>query len=103
MGGSSENNLVCGFRRDYVIPSAKIIKHKVVMRDDVRCGQHSVVSRKVGIACERNVIAETRSTSASGVHTILRHSPSNDEVGNASFSKFPLKFCLEERGLILAF
>ena len=28
-----------------MIPSAKIIKHKVVMRDDVRCGKHSVVSR----------------------------------------------------------
>jgi hypothetical protein len=40
-----EDNLVCGFHRDYVIPSAKIIKHKVVMRDDVRCGKHSVVSR----------------------------------------------------------
>jgi hypothetical protein len=95
---NSENNLVSGFHCDYVIPSAKIIKHKVVMRDDVRCGQHSIVSRQVCIARERNVIAETRRTSASGVHTILGHSPSNDEVGNASFSKFPLKFCLEERG-----
>ena len=103
MGGSSENNLVCGFRRDYVIPSAKIIKHKVVMRDDVRCGQHSVVSRKVGIARERNVIAETRSTSASGVHTILGHPPSNDKVGNASFSKFPFEGLSRRKSLILAF
>jgi hypothetical protein len=95
-GWNSENNLVCGFYRDYVIPRIKIIKHKVVMRDDIRCGQNSVVSHKVGIACERNVITETRSTSASGINTILGHSPSNDEVGNASFSKFPLKFCLEE-------
>jgi len=52
--------------------------HKVVMRDDVRCGQHSVVSRKVGIACEHNVITQTSRTSASGVHTIFRHASPND-------------------------
>jgi len=75
---NSENNLVCGFHRDYVIPSAKIIKHKVVMRDDVRCGQHSVVSRKVGIACECNVVTETRRTAASSVHTVFRHASRND-------------------------
>src|ERR1700758_3277265 len=68
-GWNSENNLVCGFYSDYVIPSIKIIKHKVVMRDDIRCGQNSVVSRKVGIPRERNVIAETRTPSARGVHT----------------------------------
>jgi hypothetical protein len=103
MVGNSENNLVRGFYRDYVIPSTKIIKHKVVMRDDVRCGQNSVVSCKVGISCERNVIAESRRTSASGVHTILGHSPSDDEVGNASFSKFPSKVCPRRKSLILAF
>jgi hypothetical protein len=72
---NSENNLVCGFHRDYVIASAKIIKHKVVMHDDVCGGQYSIVPRKVGIARERNVIAETGSTSASGVHTILGSFP----------------------------
>jgi hypothetical protein len=58
-----------------VIASAKIIKHKVVMHDDVCGGQYSIVPRKVGIARERNVIAETGSTSASGVHTILGSFP----------------------------
>jgi hypothetical protein len=35
---TSENNLVRWLRLDYVISSAKIIEHKIVMRDDVGGG-----------------------------------------------------------------
>jgi hypothetical protein len=44
--GSLENDLVTRLRRDYMISSAKPIKHKIMVRNDVCCRQHSVVSCK---------------------------------------------------------
>ena len=72
------------------------MKHKIMVRDDVRCGQHSVVSRKVGITGERNVITQTRCPSASSVHTVLGHASRNDEVRDPCFLKFLLKRRFEE-------
>jgi len=92
----SENNLVCWLYLDYVIFSAKVIKHKIVMRDDVSGGQHAVVSRKVGITCERNVISQTGRPSASGVYAVLCHGSRNDEMLDLSFLEFLLKRGLKE-------
>jgi hypothetical protein len=79
-----------------VIPSAEIVEHKIVVRDDVRRAQHSVVSREVGIACERDVIPQTGRTSASGVHAVLSHASRDDEVGDPSFLEFLLQRGLKE-------
>ena len=56
-----------------MLSRAEIIENEVVVCNDACRTQHFVVPREVGIACERYVIAETRGTSASGVHTILGH------------------------------
>ena len=63
-----------------MISSTKIIEHKIVVGNDTLGPQHPVVSRKVRIACERNVVTQTGRTPASSVHTVLSHGARNDEV-----------------------
>lgn len=66
------------------------------MGDDVRRTQHSVVSCKVGIAGERNVIAQTGRTSASRVHAVFRHASRYYEARDPPFFKLLLEHGFEE-------
>ena len=65
--------------------------------DDIPGHQDSVVPRQVGIARQRNVVAEAHSTSAGRVHAVLRHCSRNDEMGNPSLFKLLLERGSEER------
>ena len=80
-----------------MIPGTKIMKHEVMVGNDIRGRQNSVVPRQVGIACQRNAVAEARRASASRVHAVLRHRSHDDEMDDSLFSKLLLERGFEER------